>query len=409
MNRAWHIIAWGSLLAVLTGWMIVAGLGDRVWWTLPILFGPRWLWLLFVAGIVPCMVVTPRRGVPLAVAAALIAIVGIMDWRLGLGRFVRASGVQVWVMTLNAGAGSSIPQSPRILDEIRRVDADVVVITECGASLPAALQTMSATYTVRIAKETSNCLLVKGTITGWWERNPTDAFRRNGSGAIQRAEVLLPQGAVRLGLVHLATPRQALQEFRDLSEIPSLGELTRQNTARARRRIGARSGVDRPRCADAVDHRRGFQPPDRKRDLSAELEPVSQRILGSWLGPGVYQAHALVGNPHRSCAQQQRRAPAAELRGSRRRLGPPAADREAGVAIWAGRTRPLMRNEGRQHCWRPSCALYRSAEHKAPGNVRRKGVLRTADSAHQHHAVTGERLQRIGAAHRGSGHAGLVL
>lgn len=231
LNRAWHIIAWGSLLAVLAGWMIVAGLGDRIWWTLPILFGPRWLWLLFVAGIVPCTVVTPRRGVPLAVAAALIAIVGIMDWRLGLGRFVRASGVQVWVMTLNAGAGSSIPQSPRILDEIRRVDADVVVITECGASLPAALQTMSATYTVRIAKETSNCLLVKGTITGWWERNPTDAFRQNGSGAIQRAEVLLPQGAVRLGLVHLATPRQALQEFRDISQIPSLGELTRQSTA----------------------------------------------------------------------------------------------------------------------------------------------------------------------------------
>jgi endonuclease/exonuclease/phosphatase (EEP) superfamily protein YafD len=226
----WHLMAWVSLLGVVAGWIMITGLGDRVWWALPILFGPRWLWLLFVGGIVPCIVVTPRRGVPLAVVAALIATFGIMDWRLGLGRFVRASGVQVWVMTLNAGAGSSIPQSPRILDEIRRVDADVVVITECGASLPAALQTMSATYSVRIAKETSNCLLAKGTITGWWERDPTDAFKQNGSGAIQRAEVLLPQGAVRLGLVHLATPRQALQEFRDISQIPSLGELTRRNT-----------------------------------------------------------------------------------------------------------------------------------------------------------------------------------
>jgi vancomycin resistance protein VanJ len=231
LKRAGHVIAWASLLAVVAGWLAIALLGDRVWWTLPILFGPRWVWLLFVAGIVPCIVVSPRRGVPLAVAAALIAAVGIMDWRLGLGRFVRASGVHVWVMTLNAGAGSSVPQSPRILNEIRRVDADVVVITECGGGLPAALQTMSATYQVRIAKETSNCLLTKGTITGWWERDPTDAFRQSGSGAIERAEVVLPQGAVRLGLVHLATPRDALQEFRDISQIPSLGELTRRNTA----------------------------------------------------------------------------------------------------------------------------------------------------------------------------------
>lgn len=225
------MLAWLSLCAIVAGWIMMSWLGDRVWWTLPILFGPRWVWLLFLAGIVPCIVVTPRRGVPLALVAALIAVFGIIDWRLGLGRLVRASGVQVWVMTLNAGAGSSIPESPRILDEIRRVDADVVVITECGGSLPAALHTLSATYRVRIANETSNCLLAKGTITGWWERNPTDAFRQNGSGAIQRAEVLLPQGAVRLGLVHLATPREALQEFRDISQIPSLGELTRRNTA----------------------------------------------------------------------------------------------------------------------------------------------------------------------------------
>ena len=167
----------------------------------------------------------------LAIAAALIAILGIMDWRLGLGRIRRAGGVPVRIMTLNAGAGSSVPQSPRILDEIRRVDADVVVITECGGKLPAALQALSAAYQVRVATETSNCLLTKGTITGWWERDPTDAFRQSGSGAIQRAEVLLPQGAVRLGLVHLSTPRGALQEFRDISEIPSLGAVTRRNTA----------------------------------------------------------------------------------------------------------------------------------------------------------------------------------
>jgi endonuclease/exonuclease/phosphatase (EEP) superfamily protein YafD len=224
-------MAWASLLAVVAGWITIALLGDRVWWTLPILFGPRWLWLLFLAGIVPCMVMTPRRGVPLAIVAVLVVTLGIMDWRLGLGRFGGRGGIPVRIMTLNAGAGSSVPQSPRIIDEIRRADADVVVITECGGSLPAALLGMSATYRVRIAKETSNCLLTKGTITGWWERDPTDAFRQSGSGAIQRAEVLLPQGAVRLGLVHLSTPRGALQEFRDISTIPSLGEVTRRNTA----------------------------------------------------------------------------------------------------------------------------------------------------------------------------------
>lgn len=231
LQRAVHLIAWASALAIVAGWLTITLLGDRVWWTLPILFGPRWIWLLFIAGIVPYIVMSPRRGIPLAVAAALIALLGITDWRLGLGRIQRARGVTVRVMTLNAGAGSSVPQSPRILDEIRSEDADVVVITECGGNLPSALQAMSATYQVLVAKETSNCLLGKGTITGWWERDPTDAFRQSGSGAIQRAEVVLPQGAVRIGLVHLSTPRGALQEFRDISSIPSLGAVTRRNTA----------------------------------------------------------------------------------------------------------------------------------------------------------------------------------
>ena len=57
-----------------------------------------------------------------------------------------------------------------------------------------------------------------------------DFWKQSGSGAIARATLATPAGVVRVGVVHLETPRDALDNFGDLSTIPTLGPVTRQNT-----------------------------------------------------------------------------------------------------------------------------------------------------------------------------------
>jgi endonuclease/exonuclease/phosphatase (EEP) superfamily protein YafD len=44
-----------------------------------------------------------------------------------------------------------------------------------------------------------------------------------------------PGGIIRVGVVHLETPRDALDQFPDLSAIPTLGNVTRQNMAQRER------------------------------------------------------------------------------------------------------------------------------------------------------------------------------
>ena len=94
-------------------------------------------------------------------------------------------------------------------------------------SLFDSLKTMSDYQTQRSL--TNLCLLSKGRILDWSVRDPMDMWKYAGSGAIVRAVVATKVGQVRVGLLQLATPRNALDNYLDLSTIPTLGPITRAN------------------------------------------------------------------------------------------------------------------------------------------------------------------------------------
>ncbi len=232
-------LAWCSLAALLAGWLVIAGLGDRIWWALPFLYGPRWFPALALLGILPAVIVVPRRAVLLALAGAAVVLFGLFDFRLGLGRRLTEGRPTIRVMELNADGTSS--DLARVLAVIQEYRPAIVVIAECGPKLHEALAVLTG-YHFHSAI-TPLCLISRGAILEWNERDPQgDIWKEGGSGAIVRAIVATPAGPIRLGLVHLATPRNALDMYFDLSEIPKLGPITRTNAHQREKESGLATG-----------------------------------------------------------------------------------------------------------------------------------------------------------------------
>lgn len=234
MPRVASAAAWGSVAVMLATWAIVSLLGDRVWWSLPFLFGPRWLACLLFVGLLPAL----RWARPTALRAGALMVgvycFGLLDLRLGLGRLEPDGTEMLRVMELNAGAGSrGGPKAATIVAALTQAQPDIVVVAECSVRLLEAIEAMGGWHARR--SNTSLCLASRHAVLSWEARDPVDFWREGGAGAIARATLDTPGGVIRVGLVHLETPRDALDNYADLSTIPTLGTVTRQNIAQRER------------------------------------------------------------------------------------------------------------------------------------------------------------------------------
>lgn len=225
MRLTARLVGWGSLLGLLAAWIVISGLGDRIWWTIPLLYGPRWVPSLLLAGMLPWLLTSPRRAALPCLAGACIVAFGLLDFRLGLGRLRAGTGSTVRVLESNVGGGA---RADELMREIRDQGVEIVVVAECGGRV---FDSLKALPGFEARSNGYLCLGSRFPIRSWENRDPTKIWQEGGSGAIVRAVVDGPAGPLRIGLVHLETPRHALSEFLDLSEIPKLGPLTRANLA----------------------------------------------------------------------------------------------------------------------------------------------------------------------------------
>ena len=214
-----------------TAWVLVSVLGDRVWWTLPLLYGPRWITGVFFAGLLPAVFFSTRSAAKAGLLMVPIFVFGLVDYHLPYGKLEAQKDLKVRVMEVNSGGGSRdrTGKAANIVAEIKRSQPQLVVIAECNSGIAGAIRAEGG-WTVETSS-TRMCFASRWPVLDWEERDPRDFWRMNGAGAIARATVATPAGKIRVGLVHLETPREALQEFMDLSQIPTLGEQTRKNIA----------------------------------------------------------------------------------------------------------------------------------------------------------------------------------
>jgi endonuclease/exonuclease/phosphatase family metal-dependent hydrolase len=216
---------------MIAAWVCVAILGDRIWWTLPVLYGPRWTAGLFFAGLLPALLWSRASALKAGLLMLPLFVFGLLDLRVPYGAFEAEQDLAVRVMELNSGGGEPGQREAMveaIVAEIERSKPQFVVIAECSFSTAEAIKALGDWFVER--SETHLCFASRWRFK-WEMRDPHDIWKMNGSGAIARAIVASPGGTIRVGLVHLETPREALQEFMDLSSIPSLGDQTRKNMA----------------------------------------------------------------------------------------------------------------------------------------------------------------------------------
>jgi endonuclease/exonuclease/phosphatase (EEP) superfamily protein YafD len=218
------IVALGlcTLAALGAEWFALMVLGDRVWWTVPLLFGPRWVMAGIWFGCLPWLLIDFRRAVLPSLGGLAIAVFAVMGFRVGIQRAAPAAGIPFRVLELNAGGSRA--RSADIGVTIQERHPDVVVIAECDADVAKHLADANQ-YQFRAGAGTTLCLLSRGEIIEWVSRDQPD-FPYAG---IVRAVVSTPAGPIRIGLVHLATPRGALDNYFSLRSLLRQGPNTRAN------------------------------------------------------------------------------------------------------------------------------------------------------------------------------------
>ncbi len=218
-----RILAWLSLLIIASGSAVISVLGDRLWWTVPILYGPRWVWALPLVGFLPLLWRSLRRGMPIFAVGVILVCGPILDLRIGLGRLTTTpAGRPLRLIEFNAEGNKDAGSAARQAEILADFDPDIVVVAECGTLLQKVLPTAFPDHAIRTSY--SLCLVVRGEILRWEPRDPSDFWREYGSGAMVRSDVVLDEDTLRVGLVHLATPRRALARLSDEATVQELRE-----------------------------------------------------------------------------------------------------------------------------------------------------------------------------------------
>ncbi len=222
---------WPTTLALLTlgGLALVTVTlhvgGDAYWWTLPLLYGPRWIWTPLLLGFVPLLVTRHLAGLVASMVGSLLLVIGILDIGLGLGRLTTPQGVPLRVLTFNAGGlGSNAATASPIVALLRSTAPEVASIIECRDGVEQAVRMALPEYAFQ--QSHGLCLISRYPILAWETAPPLTVDGPASSGSTTRATLQTPVGSLRVGLVHFATPRHALDSWFDLSRIPSLGPLT---------------------------------------------------------------------------------------------------------------------------------------------------------------------------------------
>lgn len=222
-----RVTAWLATVATIGAALVLHLLADRWWPVLPYLFGPRWVLIVLPLATLPWLLQRPRHGVLPAMLAWSVFAFGIVGLRVGLGRWSVQRGIALRVIEFNIGGyAGDIADIARWL---ATQDASIIVLIEC---VPARGERIATELDLRIVNSGSMCVLSRFPIDSWRQRDQRAFWKLSGSGAIALATINHPlAGSLRIGSVHLATPRHALDTFHDLSELPSRGPLVERNRA----------------------------------------------------------------------------------------------------------------------------------------------------------------------------------
>jgi len=212
-------------------------MGDRWWFATLLLFGPRWIWAVPLALLMPVAAARRRTALgPLAVALLLI-VFPLMGFRVSW-RWPSAAvpgGFTFRMITCNIEGKAADPEALASL--IEAAGPDIVVFQEGTADrLPERLR--------QGGWQIQGALASRHPVVG---SERMEAAELGADGSVERFDVALPGGVVHVFNDHLESPRDGLQEVigRKWAGAPVLSEviaLRARESAAASRWIGLSSG-----------------------------------------------------------------------------------------------------------------------------------------------------------------------
>ena len=218
-------IVWAYLVAVVVIAAAMWTVGDRAIVGSVLLFMGRWVFLLPLALLLPAALWLRRDRLLHLVLAAAIVVGPVMGFRTGWRRVLpHPAGLPVRVATFNAEGGGVLAQM--LPGQLDRWDAQIVAFQECGEILAAATARLSGWYHYE-GKDL--CLISKYPIrrAEVMDRSGLDRVKQSeskeigGAGYVVRFVLDGPRGPIRVGNLHLETPRKGFEGLmeRDLRRI----------------------------------------------------------------------------------------------------------------------------------------------------------------------------------------------
>jgi endonuclease/exonuclease/phosphatase (EEP) superfamily protein YafD len=128
-RRALALAAWTYLLSVVAAWVFMRWAGDRYWVATLFLFGPRWLWLLPLAPLVPLASICQRRSLYPLLGAALVAFGPLTGFCVPWASSFAHGSPTIRVLTCNVKGRAY--KNVRLDALIRQANPDIVALQGC--------------------------------------------------------------------------------------------------------------------------------------------------------------------------------------------------------------------------------------------------------------------------------------
>lgn len=204
------IVAWIYLTLVLGMAGLLWFAGDRWWLATLLTFGPRWIALVPLPGLVPPALLF-RRSALLPLAAALVVAVGpimglCLSWRGLVGPPLDTRGDRLRVLTCNVGGSA---RESALADLIGAENPDIAVLVEAGSDCEKLFEPRAEWH---FSRDGGNLIASRLPIVR------SEPLRSDQLVALNRpalhCEIAAPRGKLQIAAVHLETPREGLEAVR---------------------------------------------------------------------------------------------------------------------------------------------------------------------------------------------------
>jgi endonuclease/exonuclease/phosphatase family metal-dependent hydrolase len=227
-------------------WILVGFLTDRAWPATLVAFGPRWFSLLPVLPLLIELARAPLTALPRLIVvlagATAVALIGVMDFRLGSTRSTGPSDLRI--MTHNLGGTSAT--AARLHELMQSEQIDVAALQECPFYDLAPAQLGWHFYYAG-----DLCLVSRFPFTVLGGADPSKPWRGSGRGPMLFA-IDAPRGEFQLLIVHLQTIRGGLDSLRAGNWRAFRDQLRVNRDDSARESRAARAMIQGPRSAGAA-------------------------------------------------------------------------------------------------------------------------------------------------------------